>query len=96
MCIRDRNIATSPAANWVRINSCGKRRDMAVSYTHLAALLFAQRGIKVSDADADVTVKQNGIDIPVNLKYNIGLGLSLIHIYYTYGVRDRQPMGFHG
>ena len=38
-----------------------------------AALLFAQRGIKVSDADADVTVKQNGIDIPVNLKYNIGL-----------------------
>ena len=35
-----------------------------------AALLFAQRGIKVSDADADVTVKQNGIDIPVNLKYN--------------------------
>ena len=28
-----------------------------------AALLFAQRGIKVSDADADVTVKQNGIDL---------------------------------
>ena len=28
-----------------------------------AALLFAQRGIKVSDADADVTVKQNGIDM---------------------------------
>ena len=45
-----------------------------------AALLFAQRGIKVSDADADVTVKQNGIDIPVNLKYNIGLG-SLAGIY---------------
>ena len=49
-----------------------------------AALLFAQRGIKVSDADADVTVKQNGIDIPVNLKYNIGLG-SLAGIYLAAG-----------
>ena len=26
------NIATSPAANWVRINSCGKRRDMEHIY----------------------------------------------------------------
>ena len=49
-----------------------------------AALLFAQRGIKVSDADADVTVKQNGIDIPVNLKYNVGLG-SLAGIYLAAG-----------
>ncbi len=30
--------------------------------------------IKVSDEDGDITVKQNGIDIPVNLKYTIGLG----------------------
>ena len=30
-----------------------------------ASLLFAQRGIKVSDEDGDITVKQNGIDIPV-------------------------------
>lgn len=51
-----------------------------------AALLFAQRGIKVSDADADVTVKQNGIDIPVNLKYNIGLG-SLAGIYLAAGLK---------
>ena len=45
-----------------------------------ASLLFAQRGIKVSDEDGDITVKQNGIDIPVNLKYTIGLG-NLAGIY---------------
>lgn len=45
-----------------------------------AALLFAQRGIKVDDT----TIKQNGLDIPVNLKYNIGLG-SLIGIYFAAG-----------
>ena len=39
-----------------------------------AALLFAQRGIKVSEGNEDLTIKQNGIDIPVNLKYTIGLG----------------------
>ena len=40
-----------------------------------AALLFAQRGVKVTPQGADeYTVKQNGIDIPVNLKYTIGLG----------------------
>ena len=33
-----------------------------------ASLLFAQRGIKVSEGNDDITVKQNGIDIPVNLK----------------------------
>ena len=33
-----------------------------------ASLLFAQRGIKVSDEDGDITVKQNGIEIHVNLK----------------------------
>ena len=49
-----------------------------------ASLLFAQRGIKVSDEDGDITIKQNGIDIPVNLKYTIGLG-SLAGIYLAAG-----------
>lgn len=49
-----------------------------------ASLLFAQRGIKVSEAGDDYTIKQNGIDIPVNLKYNIGLG-SLVGIYLAAG-----------
>lgn len=49
-----------------------------------ASLLFAQRGIKVSEAGDDITVKQNGIDIPVNLKYTIGLG-SLAGIYLAAG-----------
>ena len=49
-----------------------------------ASLLFAQRGIKVSEGNEDYTVKQNGIDIPVNLKYKIGLG-SLAGIYFAAG-----------
>ncbi|WP_294479790.1 porin family protein [uncultured Bacteroides sp.] len=49
-----------------------------------ASLLFAQRGIKVSGAGDEITIKQNGIDIPVNLKYNIGLG-SLVGIYLAAG-----------
>ena len=49
-----------------------------------ASLLFAQRGIKVSEGNDDITVKQNGIDIPVNLKYTIGLG-SLAGIYLAAG-----------
>lgn len=38
-----------------------------------AAVLFSQKGIK-SDMDA---AKQYGLDIPVNLKYTIGLGSTL-------------------
>ena len=50
-----------------------------------ASLLFAQRGIKASEGnDEYTTVKQNGIDIPVNLKYTIGLG-SLAGIYLAAG-----------
>ena len=49
-----------------------------------ASLLFAKRGIKVSEGNEDYTVKQNGIDIPVNLKYTIGLG-SLAGIYFAAG-----------
>lgn len=44
------------------------------------SLLFSQKGIK-ADNDA---VKQYGLDIPVNLKYNIGLG-SLLGIYLAAG-----------
>ncbi|GAB6864861.1 MULTISPECIES: porin family protein [Bacteroides] len=50
-----------------------------------ASLLFAQRGVKVTPEGADeYTVKQNGLDIPVNLKYNIGLG-SLLGLYIAAG-----------
>ena len=38
-----------------------------------AALLFSQKGVK---AESDAT-KQAGLDIPVNLKYTIGLGSTL-------------------
>lgn len=44
------------------------------------SLLFSQKGIK-ADNDA---VKQYGLDIPVNLKYNIGLG-SLLGVYLAAG-----------
>lgn len=49
------------------------------------ALLFSQRGVKVSNGeDGSYTVKQNGIDIPINLKYNIGLG-SILGVYLAAG-----------
>lgn len=44
------------------------------------ALLFSQKGIK-SDVDA---TKQYGLDIPVNLKYTIGLG-SMLGIFVAAG-----------
>lgn len=44
------------------------------------AVLFSQRGVKLNDQ----TIKQNGIDIPINLKYNIGLG-SMLGIYLSAG-----------
>ena len=49
-----------------------------------ASLLFARRGITVSDEGEEYTVKQNGIDIPVNLKYNIGVG-RLLGFYLAAG-----------
>ena len=49
-----------------------------------ASLLFAQRSFKVSEGNDEYTIKQNGIDIPVNLKYTIGLG-SLAGIYLAAG-----------
>lgn len=44
------------------------------------ALLFSQRGIKVNS----ISEKENGLEIPVNLKYNIGLG-SMLGIYLAAG-----------
>lgn len=44
------------------------------------ALLFSQKGIK-SDVDA---TKQYGLDVPVNLKYTIGLG-SMLGIFVAAG-----------
>jgi len=50
------------------------------------AVLFSQRGIKAThttNGPAE-TIKQNGIDIPVNLKYTLGLG-SVAGIYFAAG-----------
>lgn len=44
------------------------------------SLLFSQKGIKADNS----AIKQYGLDIPVNLKYNIGLG-SLLGIYLAAG-----------
>lgn len=44
------------------------------------ALLFAQRGVKVNEK----SYRQNGLDIPINLKYTIGLG-SMLGIYVAAG-----------
>lgn len=49
-----------------------------------ASLLFAQRGVKVTGEGENITIKQNGIDIPVNLKYTFGLG-SMAGIYLAAG-----------
>lgn len=49
-----------------------------------ASLLFAQRGVKVTGEGEDITIKQNGVDIPVNLKYTFGLG-STAGIYLAAG-----------
>ena len=49
-----------------------------------AALLFAQRGITVSYTHLRAHETENGLDIPVNLKYNIGLG-SLLGLYVAAG-----------
>lgn len=45
-----------------------------------AALLFSQKGIKADNG----TLKQFGIDIPVNLKYTLGLG-SMLGVYLAAG-----------
>lgn len=50
-----------------------------------AALMYSQRGdIKIKTDDTDNTLKQRGLEIPVNLKYTIGLG-SMFGIYFAAG-----------
>ena len=44
------------------------------------SLLFSQKGVKIEGE----TEKENGLEIPVNLKYNIGLG-SLASVYFAAG-----------
>lgn len=44
------------------------------------ALLYSQKGDKMEGLD----MKQSGLDIPVNLKYSIGLG-SMLGIYVAAG-----------
>jgi hypothetical protein len=46
------------------------------------ALLYSQRGLKVDDNSSSVTVK--AIEIPLNLKYNLGLG-SMAGIFFAAG-----------
>lgn len=49
------------------------------------ALMYSQKGTKISfDGLGSTTFKQQGIEIPVNLKYSIGLG-SLASIYFAAG-----------
>lgn len=45
-----------------------------------ASLLYSQKGVKADNS----AVKQQGFDIPVNLKYTIGLG-SMLGIYFAAG-----------
>ena len=47
--------------------------------------MYSQKGTKISfDGLGSTTFKQQGIEIPVNLKYSIGLG-SLASIYFAAG-----------
>ena len=49
------------------------------------ALMYSQKGAKISFDDlGSTTFKQQGIEIPVNLKYSIGLGSSA-SIYFAAG-----------
>lgn len=48
------------------------------------AIVYSQKGIKFDAANESETLKQKGIEIPVNLKYNIGLG-RLLGIYIAAG-----------
>lgn len=61
------------------------------------SLLFSQRGVQVNGEK----VKQNGIDIPINLKYTIGLG-SLLGVYVAAGpdfyfdfAKDKSILGIN-
>ncbi len=51
-----------------------------------AALMFAQRKLSYDSRDGrdHGTIKQNGIDIPINLKYSLGLG-NMLAVFITAG-----------
>lgn len=44
------------------------------------ALLYSQRGVKIENK----TEKDNGIEIPINLKYSVGLG-DMVAVYFAAG-----------
>jgi len=48
------------------------------------ALMFSQRNTGFKDEEGKLDMKQQGIEIPVNLKYTIGLG-SVAGIYFAAG-----------
>ena len=48
------------------------------------ALLYSQTGMSFTDDGADETLKSHSIEIPINLKYSIGLG-SLASVYAAAG-----------
>lgn len=48
------------------------------------ALLYSQKDVKVEGSNGDYTGKEQGLDIPINLKYTIGLG-SMLGIYVAAG-----------
>mgnify|MGYP001210655029 CR=1 FL=1 len=49
-----------------------------------AALLYSQKGVTLEDKGTDYNIKQRGIDIPINLKYNIGFS-RIFGIYLAAG-----------
>ncbi len=48
------------------------------------ALLYSQKDLKVESDDGSITGKSQGLDIPINLKYTIGLG-DLVGVYVAAG-----------
>lgn len=48
------------------------------------AVMYSQRNTGVKDEDGKYDMKQQGIEIPVNLKYTIGLG-SIAGVYFAAG-----------
>lgn len=49
-----------------------------------AAVLLSYKTAKVKTANAERTIKENGIDIPINFKYNFGLS-SIVGFYLAAG-----------
>ncbi len=58
----------------------GGNNDSVIGLGVDGALLYSQKGDKMEGLD----MKQSGLDIPVNLKYSIGLG-SMLGIYVAAG-----------